>query len=75
MIQSCVSHYYFILDAVSYNKFVYICRELEEYKEKQDDNQNGGDAAKIASKHVSFYTFWTYFVVMHLSNKYNNYIF
>lgn len=29
-------------------------RELEEYKEKQDDNQNGGDASKIASKHVSF---------------------
>lgn len=31
---------------------LYLCRELEEYKEKQDDNQNGGDAAKISSKHV-----------------------
>ncbi|XP_040885161.1 E3 ubiquitin-protein ligase CHIP isoform X2 [Toxotes jaculatrix] len=29
-------------------------RELEEYKEKQDDNQNGGDAAKIASKHDKY---------------------
>lgn len=27
---------------------------MEEYKEKQDDDQNGGDAAKIASKHVCF---------------------
>lgn len=33
------------------NEYVYMCRELE-CKEKQDDNQNGGDAAKIASKHV-----------------------
>lgn len=31
---------------------VLLCRELEEYKEKQDDNQNGGDVAKISSKHV-----------------------
>lgn len=29
-------------------------RELEEYKEKQDDNQNGGDAAKISSKHDKY---------------------
>lgn len=31
---------------------IVLCRELEEYKEKQDDNQNGGDVAKISSKHV-----------------------
>lgn len=30
-------------------------RELDDYKEKHDDNQNGSDAAKIASKHVCFY--------------------
>uniref|UniRef100_A0A3B5KXD0 E3 ubiquitin-protein ligase CHIP n=1 Tax=Xiphophorus couchianus TaxID=32473 RepID=A0A3B5KXD0_9TELE len=28
--------------------------ELEEYKEKQDDNQNGGDAGKISSKHEKY---------------------
>lgn len=33
---------------------LYLHRELEEYKEKQDDNQNGGDAAKISSRHVRF---------------------
>lgn len=37
----------------------YFCRELEEYKEKQDDNQNGGDAAKISSKHVCFFILGT----------------
>lgn len=34
---------------------VCFCRELEEYKEKQDDNQNGGDVAKISSKHVGIF--------------------
>lgn len=38
--------------AVVSKDVVLFCRELEEYKEKQDDNQNGGDTAKIASKHV-----------------------
>lgn len=32
---------------------MFFCRELDEYKEKQDDNQNGGDPAKISSKTVS----------------------
>lgn len=34
---------------------LYSHRELEEYKEKQDDNQNGGDAGKISSRHVCFW--------------------
>lgn len=34
---------------------LYAHRELEEYKEKQDDNQNGGDAGKISSRHVCFW--------------------
>ncbi|KAF3853476.1 hypothetical protein F7725_014164 [Dissostichus mawsoni] len=29
-------------------------RELEEYKEKQDDNQNGGDIAKISTKNDKY---------------------
>lgn len=52
---SCGFHYYFAPDGAEiFSNFVLLCRELEEYKEKQDDNQNGGDAAKIASKHVRF---------------------
>lgn len=39
---------------------VCFCRELEEYKEKQDDNQNGGDAAKISSKHVGIFKKYIY---------------
>lgn len=38
---------------------VLLCRELEEYKEKQDDNQNGGDVAKISSKHVCIFMFFS----------------
>lgn len=53
-------------------KCSYFCsrRELEEYKEKQDDNQNGGDAAKISSKHVCVFLF-----VLCLVSRDNNGIF
>lgn len=50
---SCGFHYGCGLGGAVVSKdYVLFCRELEEYKEKQDDNQNGGDTAKIASKHV-----------------------